>query len=148
VLSGLQRSLSDNRVKVVGRGHHYTINVLLLFEHLAEIGVACSLVELLLELDALGPIFPILLQLVVDLAPRVPEIDVGVSDEILGLRQRLRVLDTHAAEPNYREVHGVARRLESHAAQDVARDDHHTESDLAAIGDEFAPGDFLTCHTD
>ena len=147
VLAALHRGLRGDGVQVIRRRDHDAVDVLLLVEHLAEIRVARGLVELFLELQSLRPILLlVVLQLLGDFALRVAKIDVGERHEILRLRQLERVLRAHPAKADDRKVDRVARRLKSHSAQNVARHDHHAESDFPGVRDELAPRDLLASH--
>ena len=147
VLAALHRSFGHDGVQMIRSCDDDTIDVLLLVQHLAEIGVARGLVEFLFEGDAFGPVaLLIVLELLGDLALRKSEIDVREGDEILRLGQLQSVLGSHATNADYREVHGVAGRLVSDAAKHVSRNDHNSNSDLSGIGNELASRDLLTRH--
>ena len=148
VLAGLnRRSFGHDGVQMIRSCDDDTVDVLLLVQHLAEIGVARGLVEFLFESDAFGPVaLLIVLELFGDLALRKSEIDVREGDEILRLGQLQSVLGSHATKADYREVHGVAGRLVSDAAKHVSRNDHHSNSNLSGIGNELAARDLLTRH--
>jgi hypothetical protein len=59
VFAQLHRGLGNHRVCVVGCSDDNSVNVLLLFEHLAEVGIALGLVVGLLQLDHLLVRLPI-----------------------------------------------------------------------------------------
>ena len=114
-----------------------------------------ALIELLLQLDRRGihDSLAIRAQLVLDVRLREGRIDVAHRDELFGLRQLLRVPGAHAAEADDGEVHDVARRPVSDAAQNVARNDHwearsdrRAECQFAGVGDKIAPGNLLASH--
>jgi len=147
VFPTLHRGLGGYRVKMVGSRDHYSIDVLLLVQHFAEVRVASGFVELLLERDAFRPVLLlVVLELLRDFALGVAEIDVGERDEILRLRELERVLGSHPAKADDSEVHRVTRRLEPDSAEDVTRHDHDPEPDLAGVSDELAPRDLLVLH--
>ena len=132
---------------MVGCRDDDAVDVLLLVQHLTEIRVASSLIELLLESDALRPVLLLLvLQLFRDLALGKGEIDIGEGDEILGLCQLQCVLGTHAAKADDGEVHRVARRLVSNTTEHVSRNDHHPDADPGRVRDELTTCDLLTRH--
>ncbi len=92
MLAALHCGLRGNRVDMVRCRNHDTINVLLLVEHLAEIGITRGFVEFLLERDSFRPVLLTVLQLLGDLALGITKVDIGKGDEILRLCQLESVL--------------------------------------------------------
>ncbi len=139
VFAGLHRRFGGRRVHVIGARNEHRVDIFFLRQHLAKIGIALRLVELLLELHALGPRLVLRIgQESRDTAFAIGQIDIADHANVVGLRQHLRVLRSHRTETDDGDVHGVARSplaAPQYAAghdQWRARGDHRAERALPA----------------
>jgi hypothetical protein len=118
VLPQLHRGHRDHRVAVVGRCHDHRVDVLLLLEHHPVVRVA----------DRLRAVVENLRPLQAELR-RGALVHVAQRDDVRLLGGGARVARAHpVGVAHRRHVHAVARRLVPRAAEDVARDDHHSGS--------------------
>ena len=148
VLAQLHGRLGDHGVGVVGRGDDHAVDILLLFEHLAIIGVALRLAVSLLKLDGGWVRLAIA-------APgsaghgrvHVPEVHIGQRDDVLPPVHDLgRVGRALAAAADDGDVDRLARRQVAGPAQDMTRNDHGAEGGPGRSRDETPSGDLVLSH--
>ena len=145
VLAELHRGDRHRGVQVVGGGDDDRVDVALLVEHLAEVGVLGGLRVGVPELDGRwrDHAFAVGSEAAGQLAFAVGGIDVADGGEVLaGIDEFGDVAHAHAAKADAGEVECVGwGPAEGRGAEDMSGDDHGTERELGAVGHEVPAGE-------